>query len=49
MKALQESPTAKACLKAWYPPEAGIIDKIESIRAQHPDGFRIVDNISKKP
>jgi len=45
--AQKASKSAKACFAAWYPAEAGIIDRIEKVRKRHGQGFRIVDEIKK--
>lgn len=40
-EALQNSETAKPCLAAWLPDEAGIIPKIIELHAKHPEGFYV--------
>jgi len=39
LDALQVSVEAQDALNAWYPPEAGILEEIESIHKEYPGGF----------
>merc|ERR1712032_788322 len=36
-QALMESESARPAMHAWYPPESGIVDRIEACRVQYPD------------
>mmetsp|Transcript_76795 Transcript_76795/g.235024 ORF Transcript_76795/g.235024 Transcript_76795/m.235024 type:complete len:764 (-) Transcript_76795:368-2659(-) len=47
LKALQNSDHAKGCLQAWYPQEAGIMERMIGLHKQHPRGFRIIDDINR--
>jgi len=37
---LRATSEGKATLESWYPAKTGILDEIDRIRAQHPDGFQ---------
>lgn len=39
--ALRKSPHAIACLNAWFPAESGVMQKIEQIHREHPEGFQV--------
>uniref|UniRef100_A0A7S3AWP1 Uncharacterized protein n=1 Tax=Haptolina ericina TaxID=156174 RepID=A0A7S3AWP1_9EUKA len=38
-QALKQSPDGAANLKYWFPPESGLMEKIESMHSQYPNGF----------
>lgn len=39
-RALRVSDSARGPLEAWFPPEAGILEKVEAMRKAHPHGFK---------
>jgi len=39
-EALKGAPSASEAMKAWYPPDSGILPKIEQLHAAHPKGFQ---------
>jgi len=44
--ALEANPTSRGCLDAWFPASAGILERVHRLHKEHPDGFRIVDNLN---
>lgn len=42
LQALRAQPEAAANLESWFPPESGVLQRIEDIHGQHGEGFRIV-------
>jgi len=42
LQALKRSPDGAMNIKSWFPPESGILDKIESMHAAFPGGFKAV-------
>lgn len=47
MAAMKASKPAKGACQSWYPPESGVLEKIEKVRKAYPGGFKIVDEIKK--
>lgn len=37
----------KSCLNSWFPPEVGILEKIEEMHAKHPDGFKVIPQAAR--
>jgi len=44
LEKLEEEPTARACLESWFPGD--IIPRVHRLHKEHPQGFRIVDNLN---
>jgi len=47
LTALQQKPASVACLNSWFPPEVGVLERIAKLHKEHPQGFRIVDNLQR--
>jgi len=47
--ALQGNPEAAKNLKSWLPPESGVMEKIKTLHAQYPGGFKVVKKDDEKP
>ena len=41
LEALKKTPDGPTNLAAWYPPESGVLQRIDELHAAHPDGFAI--------
>jgi len=41
-EALRNSASAKKCLESWFPPEVGIVEKIDELMKKYPEGFKMV-------
>lgn len=39
LNALKANEDGKANLKSWFPPHAGVLERIETLHAAHPEGF----------
>jgi len=42
LTALQANPEGSRNLKSWYPSESGVVEKIKSLHAAHPNGFQVL-------
>jgi len=40
LQCLLNSSGGKNSMKAWFPPESGVLERITTLHAQHPNGFR---------
>jgi len=49
LQSLRNSSSAAQALAAWYPQEAGILEKIDAIHEKHPSGFTMADLSSRRP
>lgn len=47
LETLEASEAAKSCLASWFRDDMGISEQIHKLHKQHPQGFRVVDNILK--
>ncbi|CAJ1346184.1 unnamed protein product [Effrenium voratum] len=41
LQAQMESPFCKAALEAWYPPQSGILEKVQALHEEFPDGLEL--------
>merc|ERR1712039_290923 len=41
LQALRNSGPAQASLRSWFPPEANLLDKIDRIHKDYPEGFKV--------
>jgi len=49
LQALKASPDGAMNLKSWFPPDSGILEKIEAMHHAHPGGFKTIERPVQPP